>query len=395
MRILVHDYAGHPFQVQLSRQLAKRGHEVLHAYCGSTHTPQGAMARRPDDSDSFQVECLDLGSMIPKYGYLRRLRMEYQYGRLLVDVCKKFQPEVVLSGNTPSIPQKKLSVYCRRHNIRHVFWVQDIYGMAAYKMLTRKSRVVGHLVGNYFLSLDKTVARLSKAVVVISPDFSAIFQEWGIDENRIRVIQNWSVLEELPLCPRENSWSQQQELGEGPRFVYTGTLSIKHNPALLLSLGKMLDAQGTGELVVVSEGSGIEWLRSEAKQADIKSIKFLDFQPFEILAEVLGSADVLLTLLEPDAGIFCVPSKILSYMCAGRAQLAAMPEANLAARIITDQQAGLVVAPNDVEGFCAAAQHLMKSPEERATLGRAARCYAEEHFDIERIATLFEETLQR
>ncbi len=28
MKILVHDYAGHPFQVQLSRALAQRGHQV-------------------------------------------------------------------------------------------------------------------------------------------------------------------------------------------------------------------------------------------------------------------------------------------------------------------------------------------------------------------------------
>ena len=37
MKIIVHDYAGHPFQVQLSRRLASRGHEVLHLYCASTH----------------------------------------------------------------------------------------------------------------------------------------------------------------------------------------------------------------------------------------------------------------------------------------------------------------------------------------------------------------------
>jgi len=31
MRLLIHDYAGHPFQVQLSRELARRGHSVTHA----------------------------------------------------------------------------------------------------------------------------------------------------------------------------------------------------------------------------------------------------------------------------------------------------------------------------------------------------------------------------
>ncbi len=33
MRILVHDYSGHPFQAQLSRELARRGHDVVHSTC--------------------------------------------------------------------------------------------------------------------------------------------------------------------------------------------------------------------------------------------------------------------------------------------------------------------------------------------------------------------------
>ncbi|RMF52223.1 MAG: glycosyltransferase WbuB, partial [Bacteroidetes bacterium] len=50
MRILVHDYAGHPFQVQLSRALARRGHDVLHAYCGSLpNTAHGIMHRLDED----------------------------------------------------------------------------------------------------------------------------------------------------------------------------------------------------------------------------------------------------------------------------------------------------------------------------------------------------------
>ena len=42
MRIVVHDYAGHPNQVYLSRELARRGHQVLHLYAGSFETPRAA-----------------------------------------------------------------------------------------------------------------------------------------------------------------------------------------------------------------------------------------------------------------------------------------------------------------------------------------------------------------
>jgi colanic acid biosynthesis glycosyl transferase WcaI len=198
VRILVHDYAGHPFQVQLSRTLAARGHQVLHAYCGSTHTPRGSLTKRPDDPEGFNVRPLDLGGMIPKSGYWRRFRMEAAYGTLLTDACRDFKPDVVLSGNTPSIPQHRLVKYCRKHGVRHVFWVQDIYGIAAYNLLKRKLPVIGHAAGQYFMWLDRTSARLSDALVVITEDFRPIFEAWGVAPERIHVVHNWSVLDELP-----------------------------------------------------------------------------------------------------------------------------------------------------------------------------------------------------
>jgi colanic acid biosynthesis glycosyl transferase WcaI len=33
----MHDYAGHPFPVQLCRELARRGYRITHQYCTSTH----------------------------------------------------------------------------------------------------------------------------------------------------------------------------------------------------------------------------------------------------------------------------------------------------------------------------------------------------------------------
>ncbi|HEX6961979.1 MAG TPA: glycosyltransferase, partial [Lacipirellula sp.] len=209
MRILIHDYAGHPFQVQLSRKLAARGHQVLHAYCGSTHTPRGSLTKRPGDPQTFNVRPLDLGGMIPKTGYWRRFRMEHAYGKLLIEACRDFQPDAVLSGNTPSVPQRRLASYCRRRGIRHVFWVQDIYGIAAYDLLSRKLPLIGHAAGWYFMHLDRTSARLSDALVVITEDFRPIFETWGVDPARIHVIHNWSVLEELPIRPRDNDWSRE------------------------------------------------------------------------------------------------------------------------------------------------------------------------------------------
>jgi len=113
------------------------------------------------------------------------------------------------------------------------------------------------------------------------------------------------------------------------------------------------------------------------------------------LPEVLASADVLVAVLEPDAGAFSVPSKVLTYLCAGRPVLAALPSDNLAARVVARSGAGIVVPPRDPRALVAAAEELLGDPGRRAELGGAARSYAETAFDLDGIADRFEEVLER
>ena len=77
----------------------------------------------------------------------------------------------------------------------------------------------------------------------------------------------------------------------------------------------------------------------------------LPLQPIERLREVLATADVAVSVIEPDAGAFSVPSKVQSYLCAGRAVLLAAPAGNLAARVVRAQAAGVVIEPEDRAGF--------------------------------------------
>ncbi len=394
MRILLHDYAGHPFQLQLSRGLAARGHRVLHCYCGATLTPRGELTRRGDDPETFKVKCIDLPVMISKYKFIQRFKLESEYGRRLVAACDNFQPEVILSANTPSLAQYRLARWCKRRAIRLVSWIQDLYGAAAFRILARRLPVVGHAAGRYLMWLDKQSARLSDQVVVVTEDFEPVFRQLGVPQERLHTIHNWATLDALDVVPRDNEWSRAMELSEHFRFIYAGTLTLQHNPNLLLQLGRQLDAMGKGELIVISEGDGISWLRMQADKQRVKRIRFLGFQPFNRLAEVFGSADVLVAILEPDAGVFCVPSKVLSYLCAGKPVLAAIPETNLAARLIKQHFLGIAVNPTIEKDFLAAAEQLQNNPDACRQFGRNARAYAEEHFDFDRICQRFAAILE-
>jgi glycosyltransferase involved in cell wall biosynthesis len=395
MRILVHDYAGHPFQVQLSRELARRGHEVLHLHCGSLLTGKGAVEAKSDDERSFHVDAVRLPREFERYAPWRRLRQERVYGSKIAARLRDFRADIVLSANSPLIAQRLLLAESHRLGSRFIFWQQDIIGVGIGKVLGRRYHVVGRLIGGRFIALERALLLRSDAIVVISPDFLPVLAALRIPERKIHVIENWAPLDELPVRPRANEWAKAHGLAEKRVLLYSGTLGLKHDPELIVRLAAHLRDEPDVEIVIVSEGIGADWLNRRRAEDQLHNVRVLPYQPYQSLPDVFGSAHVLLAILEGDAGVFSVPSKVLSYLCAGRPLLAAIPGENLAARLIRRSGAGLVVDPTDTAGFLAGAKRLLVEDSLRVEFGERARSYAEATFDIQSITDRFEAVFER
>lgn len=393
-RILVHDYAGHPFQVQLSRELARRGHEVLHIYFGHNNTPKGNLEKRDGDPETFQVEALYTKETVQKYAYLKRWLQDIEYGNLMANRIAAFKADFLISANTPLDSQKIIAQACKKTGTKFIFWLQDVSGLAAMKLLSKKIPFLGSLVGWYHIQLERSLLRSSYKVVLISDDFSPIVKAWGVPLESIRVIPNWAPLDELPVREKDNLWSREKNLNDKFCFLYTGGLGLKQNPNMLLQLAIHFQNKPNVRVVIVSEGPGGAWLKDKKSELGVDNMTVLGYQPFEKMPEVMAAGDVLLTTLEPDAGIFSVPSKVLSYLCAARPQLLSIPLDNLAAKIVIENNIGYAVPPGNVEAFIEAADKLFTNRELRAQCSRNARAYAEKTFDIQMIGDQFEMLLE-
>jgi len=396
MRIVVHDYAGHAFPISLSRALAARGHDVVHAFASSLQTPRGDLARKPGDSPTLEFREIQMNPdyVRYKYSFRRRRNMEVCYGKEVANFITAWKPDAVLSGNTPTETQEPITRAAIANGGRFYYWVQDFYSLAVDKILRRKIPVAGAWVGAWYRHLDRRQFGRSSRIIAITEDFTPILSsEFGVDPSQVSVVPNWALIEEIPSLPKDNAWSRHHALHDKFVYLYSGTIGMKHNPAMLLELARRHSGDPQVRVVIVSEGIGAEWLRKEAAAANLTNIVILPYQPFKDLPEVLASGDVLVGILEEEAGTFSVPSKTLSYLCAGRPLLLAMPLDNLAARITRDHKAGLIVAPGDLDGFLAAAARLRDSESLRSELSTNARAYAEETFPIEKTAAIFDRIL--
>jgi glycosyltransferase involved in cell wall biosynthesis len=393
-RIVVHDYAGHPHQARLSRELARRGYEVLHLHCPSYHSGKGALTRAAADPPGFEVEPVALGERFEKYAPWKRLRQERSYGRRLVERIAAYGPDVVISSNNPLFSQQQLLRWCRRSRIRFVLWQQDIYGVAMQRGLARRLPLLGGPLGHLFVALERRQLRSSSAVVCISEDFRPFLLEAGVPDDRVFVVENWAPLDELSPRPRDNAWARSHELVGKQVLLYSGTLGVKHNPGLLLELARAFRHDPSVRVVVVSEGRGADEIRRGIAAEGLDNLLLLDFQPYANLPDVLATGDVLLAILEQDAGVFSVPSKVLSYHCAERPLLAAVPSTNLSAHVVERARSGIVVPPDDPQAVVAAARMLLEDLALCEELGNNAWRYAKRAFDIERIGDRFDQIVQ-
>jgi colanic acid biosynthesis glycosyl transferase WcaI len=388
MRILVNDYAGHPFELQLSRELARRGHTVLHTYFAAYQTPKG---RVDDDSTAnglLTIEAVDIRQKFSQHSAISRRSADRAYGRELSRKVARFQPDVVISANTPLDAQQLLMSATRKQGAKFIFWMQDLLSSAVEFVLRKKGVPFAALAGKLYSHLERRLLRKSDAIVCIAPEFRDPLRKWGLNDEMIFVIENWAPLEEISPQPRDTAFSREQGLDGKFCFMYSGTLGMKHKPELLLKMAQHFGDRPDVMTVVIAQGAGADWLRETAGKLSLKSLRILPFQPYERHAEILASSDVLVTLLDSECGSFAVPSKLLAYMCAARPLLVAAPPGNLASRIVRCADAGLA-APATTVGFLEAADKLLSDPGRLPEYSANARAYAEKTFYIDHICEEF------
>lgn len=392
-RIQVHDFAGHPFQADLSRELARRGFHVDHVFSAQYSSGKGRLQHEPGDPETLTFTGIEVDTDFDKYSPIGRARYELAYAKAWKRQVKQSQPDVVLACNVPLLALNGFRAWAARTGQPWILWHQDIFSRAMGDELDRRfAGPVARAGRSYFTSRERKAVRSAARVIAIGEEFRKLYEEWSIDQSVIEIIPNWAPVDDIKPTERENRWALDNLPGQRSlRLLYAGMLGRKHNPQLLVDLlDRIKSAARDVELIVVSEGDGADDVRAVADERGHTGIIVLPFQSAEDLPLVLGSGDVLVAILEPEASKFSIPSKVLSYMSAGRPILGLMPDDNPAAEDIL--ATGGFIATPDAAGVESSVQwisRLIDTPDLIEETGHNARRLAEEKFGVEPITDRF------
>ena len=235
----------------------------------------------------------------------------------------------------------------------------------------------------YLIRLEKNILRDAKSVVAISSNFEPIYRRWKQDIKKFSMYPNWTPKNLFPHQEPSTEHSTQKIV------VYAGTLGMKHRPELLLQLADDAEFKKLGGVVVVvSQGQGRKLLQ---KSENIReNIVLKNFLTLPELGKLFADASVLLAVLGPEASKFSVPSKIMSYLSAGKPIVASIDPNNACAKILEKTGAGIVISPDDQAAeFVNAVNKIMSNDKLAISMSEAGIKYSTEYFNSTIAAEFF------
>jgi colanic acid biosynthesis glycosyl transferase WcaI len=375
-RLLVFNQYYHPgveataqLLTELCEELA-RDHDVT-VITGRLHDHEDD----PDYEILNGVEILRLHSTSYERSPLTRRALNYftYLGRALRRGLRAEHPDVVLCMTDPPMVGDIAWIVARRFRVPLVVVSQDVFPEIAVKL----KRLTNPVLVRTLDVLTRFYLRRAHRVVAIGETMRKRLEEKGVKPNRLRVIPNWTDTTEITPADRNNSWAQ--EYGLIGRFVVMHSGNIGHAQDLDTLIRASTQLQNLDVIVaLIGFGARHADYESLAAELDATAVRFLPYQPREVLSQSLSSADVHFVGLARGLAGYVVPSRLYGILAAGRPILVAAEEESETAQLVRTVGCGVVVPPGEPVRVAAAIRSLAAGEHDLAEMGRRGRAYVED-----------------
>jgi colanic acid biosynthesis glycosyl transferase WcaI len=245
------------------------------------------------------------------------------------------------------------------------------------------------------LAAERVVLKSFARVSTISHRMEKRLRVKGVADERIVSFPNW--VDTAEIHPLEGPNPYRDELALSPDSVvalYAGNFGEKQGVETLLDVARRLRDGDAMErrIVIVLCGDGAARHDIHRLAERLENVRVLPLQPKERFNQLLNLADIHLLPQRVGAADLVMPSKLGGMLASGRPVVAAAAAGTQVADEVVGR--GIVVPPEDAAAMAAAVSRLARDPVERARLGAAARAYAVEAWDRERILLRFESQLE-
>jgi colanic acid biosynthesis glycosyl transferase WcaI len=308
---------------------------------------------------------------------LRAINYLTYLGLSLWEGLKVERPDVVLCMTDPPVIADLALVLARRYRAPLVVVSQDVFPevAVALKRLDNPA-LVGVLRG-------ATRAYLERAdrVVAIGDTMRERLEEKGAAAERMVVIPNWVDTTDLRPRPRQNEWAREHGLEDKFVVMHSGNIGHAQDLDSLIRAATFLRDLDDMRIVVIGGGARRDELKRLAKVLETDQILFMGYQPRELLADSLSSADIHVVGLARGLAGYVVPSRVYGVLAVGRPVIAAAEAHSETAKVVEQVGCGVVVPPGRPERLAAAIRSAHDGELDLEAMGERGRVWVTQEAD--------------
>ncbi|MGA4604083.1 glycosyltransferase family 4 protein [Pseudoalteromonas maricaloris] len=371
---------------EMASRLVKHGHQVT-MVCGSYGGGETGLTgdfkagRREGRVDGIDIIEFDL-AYSNSDGFIKRTSTFLIFALKSIGIALTHKYDVVFATTTPltaGIPGI-LARWIRRKTF--VFEVRDLWPEIPKEMGVIKNPAVLAAMS----VLEWCSYRSANRAIGLSPGIVNGIVRQGVPPTKVALVPNGCDLDIFSKAV--NPWRPSGVEDNDLMAVFTGTHGMANGLDAAIDAAIELRKRNRSDikLVLVGQGKLKASLQERVEREKLKNVIFHPPVNKVKLAGLMRSADIGMQLLANVPAFYygTSPNKFFDYISAGLPVLNNYP--GWLADMITSENCGYTIAPNDVGAFADALEHAADNREELPKMGQNALSLAKKKFDRNNLA---------
>ncbi|MBN1913129.1 MAG: glycosyltransferase family 4 protein, partial [Candidatus Omnitrophica bacterium] len=257
-----------------------------------------------------------------------------------------------------------------RFNIPLVISVRDLFPEAARGLEGSQNKIL-----NLFLDIVTRVSlrRADHVVALGSLMQKRLIESKGVRKERVSIITDWADSKKIAPVPKHNTFSFVYHISTFFVVMYSGNLGASSGVEIMLESARILKDYRDIVFVLIGEGVMKEKLITLAQKYRLENIKFLPYQPQEILPYSFSSADIFVIPLKKGLAGYSLPSKVYPILASGHPYIACVEEESEIFRMAEEFKCGLCAKPQDAADLTKKILIFYKDKDLKLSMGHNAR----------------------
>jgi colanic acid biosynthesis glycosyl transferase WcaI len=297
------------------------------------------------------------------------------------------RPDVLLVVSPPlglAVPAIFLS---RIWRIPYVFDVEDFQPDAAADMQMLPSWAL-----SFLYKVEKAAYRHARLVSTLTPKMRKKIIDKGVPADKVEIIEPRMDDSLVNLLPEEGrAFRQCYDLGENFLVTHSGNMGMKQGLDVVLDAAALNCADDSTLFLFVGDGTDCERIQSRAAEMKLRNVRFLPLLSQADFRGLMAASGLCLVTQQQSVAEIVFPSKVVTYLAAGRPIVASVNLDCEVAQVIQESGAGKVVDAENPRALLAAIQELRA--EDLGKVGQNAQGYASVRWSAARVLGHLERSL--